>query len=247
MKTYARFLGPILVLALGLWACQDQVVTPDATKFDLEAAFAKPPKDPKPPPGSPVYLQFGQPDNPTSGLTYDFESEILTGQGQIQDGWVSADFPVAVLTFHFEEELNHPCWDDGEGGDRCWCESRSCLRGKCTSSAPGDDVALEALQQIGSVQGKLEVNDADVTLNSIDYDVPELGMGDFVMRAWGPGGLGTLIGPWPVGEAWYTQVEGTTLLVQFWPADKKEPFQSTHCYVRPLMGDLVDYHYRAWQ
>ena len=68
------------------------------------------------------------------------------------------------------------------------------------------------------------------------------------LRTWGPGGHGTLYEP-VLGEdgKWYTQVEGTTLFVVLWPAEKHVPYHSTTCYARPLMDDKVDYQYRAWQ
>ena len=46
MRRFTRILTPVLALTVGLWACQDQVVTPDV---DVEASFAKPVKPPKPP------------------------------------------------------------------------------------------------------------------------------------------------------------------------------------------------------
>jgi Tol biopolymer transport system component len=51
MKAIARFLGPILVLSVGLLACQDRVTTPD-----VQPSFAKPVKPPKPPPDDEVDL-----------------------------------------------------------------------------------------------------------------------------------------------------------------------------------------------
>jgi hypothetical protein len=43
MKTLRRLLAPLLFLAIGLWACQDQVLTPEV---ELQTSLKKPPKPP---------------------------------------------------------------------------------------------------------------------------------------------------------------------------------------------------------
>ncbi|MGD2121156.1 MAG: hypothetical protein PVJ76_05400 [Gemmatimonadota bacterium] len=247
-------LPAILLLAVGLWACQDEVVTPDI-EVSVETLAKKPPSPE--PSGNQVTLQFGVPSPPTPGITYDFLSGEIVGKGQITDeGWVSADFAEAALTVHFQEEMeNHlvGCQDtDGDGIDdecRYWCTSRSCLRGKCTPFVDGDMRALEALQTLSDseaetgpgLRGKLEVNSADVTLNTIDYE----GVGNFTVR-WGRTGTDEMPVPNDDGS-WDWTMEGTSLFVVQWPLSNKEPYHSTTCYIRPLLVDLVDYHFRAWQ
>lgn len=247
MNTHRRFFWMGLMLGVPVVACQDQVVTPD-----VQPSLAKPEKPTKPlPSGNQVFLEFVRPADPTSNVTYDFISGTNVGKGQItDDGWVSADFPAAALSVHFQEEMGSPplCIEEDAEGDcleyRYWCTSRSCLRGKCTPFEDGNMWALEQLQLLsdarGEVQGKMEVNSADVTFNSIDYEI-----GNFVFR-WGRTGTDDQ----PVlheDGRWYWRMERTSIFVVLWPSNKHDPYHSTTCYVRGLMPDLVDYQFRAWQ
>jgi hypothetical protein len=157
MKTLARFLGLGLLLTLGLWACQDQIVTPDA--YDLEAAFAKGGKPGKPPPEEeppfePWLVGFTDPDldpDPIRDVwpwidplfTLDFSADPQLLDARINDaGFLEFQSQSFALSLRYGDELANM---EVPGGS--WCESERCTNpNKC--SLTSDFNVLQDLQGI---------------------------------------------------------------------------------------------------
>jgi hypothetical protein len=156
MKTHTRLVLPLLLLAGGLWACQDQAVTPDAAGLELEAAFAKGGKPGKPgDPGTttiPMWVGFLHPDEdprpaypfPNSDLDISADAQLID---VIVDEYEELQIPPTPyrLSLHFTEEL--PI--DG------YCESRECIQ---RSTCPVTDAfnMLQELQNASIDLGGLE-------------------------------------------------------------------------------------------
>lgn len=137
MRIQARLVSPLLLLALGLWACQDQVVNPEATDFELEAAFAKGGKPSKPEPPAPLQTLLGfmpqeaglwdDPEGRTLDLSADFQlvEKIIGDYGEL--GFEAENYELA---FHWEDELAQTDWGEYE----VWCVSRVCTRQICVEN-----------------------------------------------------------------------------------------------------------------
>lgn len=126
MRHFALFLA----LGLGLWACQDQVVDPEAADLEFEAAFAKG--------GIP-----GKPGGEGGGEGTLTLADALTGTGQedmewsVKKGVFKAYATMEVKThFSFEDEDKGDCRaipDWNARADELWEKLKSELTGKAAN------------------------------------------------------------------------------------------------------------------